>query len=96
MTATKTRQDIRDIAYAIIKQPQNARAYPLALMDAFIDKAVSTIIDGTLTNLQTGQMISKVSLPFLDGSVFYSSTARTTTTGTTAIGSTTLVVGSTA
>lgn len=85
-----TLQEVRDIAYAIIKQPSTARAYPPELMDTFINKAQNDICYGTVTNLQTGEKISKVTLPFLDKYKFYTSVARTSVETAPAIGDTTL------
>jgi len=90
MANTKTLQDIRNIAYWIIKQPQNSSAYPLALFDSFANKAQNDICYGNVTNLQTQEQLAKVTLPFLNSTQFYSSSLKSTLTALSVVWATTL------
>lgn len=75
---SKTLQDIRNIAYSILKTNENASAYPTVLMDSFINKAQNDICIGNLKNLKTLEMLSKPTLGFLAKEVFYKSVQRST------------------
>lgn len=76
--ATFTLQDVYNIAYWIVKQPENSSAYSTTLLKTFINKAQNDICFGNLTNLQTGEKLPKMSLPFLNDSAFYTTVAKTT------------------
>lgn len=73
-----TLQQIRNIAYGILKTNENATAYPPLLMDAFINKAQNDICIGNLKNLKTLETLSKPSLGFLANEAFYKSVQRST------------------
>lgn len=75
-----TKQDIRNIAYGILKTNENASAYPTLLMDAFINKAQNDICIGNLKNIKTWEILSKPTLGFLAKEVFYKSVQRSTIT----------------
>lgn len=89
---SKSLQDIRNIAYSILKTNENASAYPPILMDSFINKAQNDICIGNLKNLKTGEMLSKPSLGFLAKEVFYKSVQRSTISVALVTGSTTVTV----
>lgn len=77
---SKSLQDIRNIAYSILKTNENASAYPTVLMDSFINKAQNDICIGNLKNLKTLEILSKPTLGFLAKEVFYKSVQRSTIT----------------
>jgi hypothetical protein len=78
--ATKTLQDVYNIAYAIIKQPENCTAYPTTLMKSFINKAQNDICYGNVHNLSTNERLEKQALTFLEKNQFYTSHNYTTLT----------------
>ncbi len=88
--ATFTLQDVYNIAYWIVKQPENSSAYPTTLLKTFINKAQNDICFGNLTNLQTGEKMPKMSLPFLNDSAFYTTVAKTAVYSAPAVWATTL------
>lgn len=92
---SKSLQDIRNIAYSILKTNENASAYPPVLMDSFINKAQNDICIGNLKNLKTGEILSKPTLGFLAKEVFYKSVQRSTISAPLTIGATTVTVADT-
>ena len=89
---SKTLQDIRNIAYGILKTNENATAYPPILMDAFINKAQNDICIGNLKNLKTLEVLSKPTLGFLAKEVFYKSVQRGTISVALTTGSSTVTM----
>ena len=89
---SKTLQDIQNIAYSILKTNENASAYPLVLMQSFINKAQNDICIGNLKNLKTQEILSKPTLGFLAKDVFYKSVQRGAISTALTIGSTTITV----
>ena len=95
MANTVTLQNIRDITYSIIKQPESAKAYSLTLMDSFINKAQRDICYGSCINLATREELEKQSLSFLNKTQFINTVQYTTTNGNASIWATTLILSST-
>jgi hypothetical protein len=85
MANTVTLQNIRDITYSIIKQPESAKAYSLTLMDSFINKAQRDICYGSCINLATREELEKQSLSFLNKTQFINTIQYTTTNGNASI-----------
>lgn len=95
MATTKTLQDLRNTAYGIIAQGEDSTAYPLALMDAFLNKSQNDICYGNLQNLQTNERLEKQALTFLESVQFYSSHNYTTLSADAVAGATSLSATST-
>ena len=89
---SKSLQDIRNIAYGLLKTNENSTAYPTILMDAFINKAQNDICIGNLKNIKTGEILAKPTLGFLAKEVFYSSVQRGTISSPINIGDNTVTV----
>lgn len=88
--ATKTLQDIYDIAYAIIKQPENCSAYPTVLLKSFVNKAQNDICYGNVHNLSTNERLEKQALTFIEQNQFYTTHNYTTLSATATVWWTTL------
>lgn len=92
---TTTLQNLRDQVYNVLKANQWDSAYPLFLIDSFINIAIKKICDGTLIDPVTQKRINKVNLPFLEENVYYSSVIPTYTSWTQTVWSNTLNVSDT-
>ena len=87
MASTTTLAQIRTACYNTIKQPENCKAYPYALLDTYINRAITDIIYGTLKNPATRENLSNLALPFAHRTAFYKSCARLTLSGDVTAGS---------
>jgi hypothetical protein len=89
-----TLQNLRDICYGIINEPQSSQTYPLSYMDTLINQAQYKLCSGSVINFETKQMIVKGPLPFLSKTKPYAGVLPFQNTVDTVIGSTTLFVNS--
>lgn len=78
MASTTTLAQLRTACYNTIKQPEDCKSYPYALLDTYINRAIVDTIYGTLKNPATRENISSLALPFAHRSAFYKSCARLT------------------
>ena len=85
-----TLQQLRDISYAIIRTDEDTTAYPLVLLDSFLNLAQKKIFKGRVVNPLNQTNVVKWQLPFTNKEVIYSNVAVTyissdVTTGDTSI-----------
>lgn len=92
MITSVTLQNLRDIAYAILREEENTSAYPLVLMDMLLNSAQNRICNGTVINPINQQAIRKWQLPFLGTSAMYSNISMTTLSADTTVGATSLSI----
>lgn len=52
-------QDLLDVSYSIINEPQTSTTYPTSLLTTFINEAQLKICGGTVVNFQTKQTVQK-------------------------------------
>ena len=88
---TYTLQDLFNVSYSIIKQPQNSTAYDLnTFILPLLNKAQNDICYWKIVNLQTWERLEKFSLPFLNKTQLYTSINDTTLSATAILNDTTL------
>lgn len=90
MAATTTLSQLRTDVYDILKQPEDCKAYPYSLVDRTINAAVFDLCMGGIALPETGEIIDKMNLPFLNKTQMYTSAYRVTISGATTVGATTL------
>ena len=79
-----TLQDVLNICYNIIAQPQDSTAYPVAFMTSLINKAQNDICYGNVVNLSTQERLDKQGLTFLETNTFFAPKPYSTVTTTPA------------
>jgi hypothetical protein len=92
MAATTTLSQLRTDVYDILKQPEDCKAYPYSLVDRTINAAVFDLCMGGIALPETGEIIDKMNLPFLNRTQMYTSAAKVTISGATTVGAITLDV----
>jgi len=92
-----TLSQLRDTVYSIIREEQSdSSAYPVSLVDLFINSAQQRICTGMVMNpLNPNDVARKGQLPFLFVDKFYSNVPPTTLSVVTAVGDTVLDVADT-
>lgn len=76
-----TLQNLRDIVYAIIRTDEDTSAYPLVLVDSFINQAQKKIFRGKVINPLTKETVWKWQLSFVNKEIVYSNVLATYATG---------------
>lgn len=66
-----TLQNLRDIVYAIIRTDEDTTAYPLVLLDSFINKSEKKIFRGKVINPLTNETVWKWQLSFVNKETVY-------------------------
>ena len=66
-----TLQNLTDIAYDILREAENVKAYPLSFMQQLMNTAQLRICSGMVKNPVTGETVRKWRLPFLSSTAFY-------------------------
>lgn len=95
MAATTTLSQLRTDVYDLLKQPENCKAYPYTLVDRTLNAAVFDLCMGGVALPETGEIIDKMNMPFLNRNTFFTSAYRITTSGATTAGAVTLDVSDT-
>lgn len=94
-----TQQDLRDIYYDILREPQDSwwgtSAYPLTLCDLHLDAAQQKILGGRVINPISKEEVRSGKMHFKYAEAFYSNIPWTSLSTATAIGDTTIYVGDT-
>jgi hypothetical protein len=75
-----TLQDLRNIAYSILREEENTSAYPLVLMDLLLNTAQQSICFGNVVNPLTKEQLKKWQLSFLQTEKIYTTIQTTTLT----------------
>jgi len=89
-----TLQNLRDAVYDILREDEDAWAYPLTFVDQLLNSSQQRICNGRVVNPLNGQEVRKGSLPFLNTSQFYSNVAPTTLSAAATVWATSLSVTS--
>ena len=87
-----TLQDLRDVFYDILREEEDVSAYPLTLVDIFLNSAQQKICFWRVVNPLTKEEARKGILSFLNTEKFYSSVGSTSTTAVLATTDVTITV----
>lgn len=90
-----TLQQLRDIAYGILREEEDTSAYPLILIDQFINAAELRICNGKVVNPINKEVVKSSQLPFLNKDKFYTNVSPTTLSADIVAWDTTITVTST-
>jgi hypothetical protein len=90
-----TLQDLRNIAYAILREEEDTSAYPLVLMDLLLNTAQQSICMGNVVNPLSKEQLKKWQLSFLQTDKFYTSIQTVYLTVDAVVGGTTLTLDTT-